>query len=147
MQTKTCLLFAVLGLACAEGGAPPKAPSTPELTARPPIPPRLASRFRYLDSALTADERATLRAARPDGREDYQFRLGLVMRPEVRVWSDSTSLEAVREWHVYHPEDLEGFVLDAYSQYLRGDTVDLEATARRVLPPGPVVELKRLPRK
>jgi hypothetical protein len=138
MHTKARLLLAVFGLACADGGSPPPAPSNTVPAARPSVSPRLAARFRHLDSALTADERAALRAMRPDGRADYQFRLGRLTRPEVQAWSGANSVEAVREWHLYHPEDLEGFVLDAYGQYLRGEPVDLVGTARRVPPPPPV---------
>lgn len=133
MQFAVVLILFALISACADSR--PAVPRVPAASLDS-VPEGLRPSIRHLDSVLTPAEKVSLRNARPDGQPGYQFRLERLVRPEVHPWQGS--FPAIRVWHLHHPEDLPGFALDAYGQYLRGEQIDVEATASRVGTPPPL---------
>jgi hypothetical protein len=115
-------------------------------TRRGPAAPMLvfAQAFRQLDSALTPEQRDTLRRTLPDTTAQYHMSVGLYIRNEIlRPASGAPLLEFFAARGIQHRDDISGALLDLYGQYLRGQPLDVDGAIRRI-PPAPK-EFKVLP--
>jgi hypothetical protein len=111
------------------------------------VPGELVSSFRALDSLLTPAQRDTLRRTLPDTLARYHMSLGLFLR-NGPLRTEEGLVRYFLAHGVRHRDDMSAVVLNAYGQYLRGETVDIAAAIRRVPPaPAELYETLRPPRR
>ena len=148
------ILVAVLGaVACAQPTRPTAAPEKASPAPRPEkptpgkydvtptpdptspsgfyIPVDLEDAFRELDKMLSQEFRDEFKSSSEQDLIRYHFGLGLWMRNNWGLWSESRLAQSLSASGLRHPDDMSGLIITAYWRRLNGKELGVEAEVQR----------------
>lgn len=127
-----CVAAVILLVACGTEQAVPAVP----VAARPVVSPELRRAFALLDSALSPADRDTIRATPAAALIRYHFGLGMGLRNDLGLWSNSAARAPWERRGLRHPDDMSQVIIEAYWLYLHDAPIPLDSLVRAT-PPAP----------
>lgn len=129
MKATIFFLFAILFslAATAQDDAPKVAEPTEEEKIY--IPKDLDDAVRELNKRIRPEDKELIKKGEID-TGDMHFGLGMGLRNSWGLWGDSRLAAYFKEQGITHPDDMSGYVLDAFCRNLRGQKHDLLSIMR-----------------
>lgn len=90
------------------------------------IPKDLEDCFKELKKMLSPELIKEMKSGTEDDMIKYHRGLGMWMRNNWGLWSDSRLKKYFNELEIYHPDDMSGIILDSFWRHLNNKPIRLE---------------------
>ena len=90
------------------------------------IPKNLDECFKVLDGMISPEDRFKFRENLEKDVSNLHFNLGMKLRNNWGLWTDSELKNWFKNIGIHHPDDMSGIILTSYWRYLNDEPIRLE---------------------